>query len=75
MKRVQPKDRYVGNIAPLYLTPKLTGEDRVHLDGSDLLDPARKSKGAAAEASPDLDYKLIWLERGPSDKGLSDVRL
>jgi hypothetical protein len=52
----------------------LTGQDQIHLDGDDLLNPVREGKGAAAEASPDLDYEVTRLERGPSDEGLSDVR-
>ena len=74
MECVQPKNRNVVKIAPLYFTPKPTGEDRIHLDGYDLLNPVREGKGAAAEASPYVDHEVTWLERGPCDEGLSDVR-
>lgn len=56
MECVQQKDRNVGNLAPLDGPPQLPREDRIHLDGDDPLHPAREGKGAAAEASPYLDY-------------------
>ena len=42
-------------------------EDRIYLDGDDLLDPAREGKGAAAESSTYVDHEVTSPERGPGD--------
>ena len=40
-----------------------------------LLHPLSERKGAATEASTNLDYEVIASERGRSDESLCDVRL
>ena len=65
----------VGGAAAIHRSTELTGQEWVRLEGDDLVDLARQSKGATAQARPDLDDQVTRLERGLRDQCLGDLRL
>jgi len=65
----------VGGTAAIHCSTELTGQECVRLEGDDLVDLARQSKGARAQARPDLDDQVSGPERGLGDQCLGDLRL
>ena len=65
----------VGGTAAIHCSTELTGQECVRLEGDDLVDLARQSNGATAQARPDLDDQVTRLERGLRDQCLGDLRL
>jgi len=73
-QRIDTEDPHICRAAAFHFSSESTCEERVRLDGDELIDQTRQRKGAAAQASPDLDDQVTRLELGRSDQCLCEVR-
>ena len=73
--RVKADHRHIGDLATVEGESKPRRESRIDLDSNDPLHPLGKRKGAATEASANLDDEVVAPERGCRNETFCDLRL